>query len=370
MIAELAEADESERSALLGVVGTPIQRGPLTTFVHLGDADSVGVKHFMALFPPIPALRPIVPGLQAVTVRLPEGARVEYKLSVSIGDQTDVDVDPFNSRLATDPHGANSVAFAYGYVEPPWVAPRSGSKGVLRRGFVESKAFGHRRSVQWYHPAEPSGLMPLLVVHDGSDFVHHAGIVDVLDNLIADRVIPPLVAALIDSPDRLVEYTDDRRHAAYVNEVIGAAVRRHGAHPDRARHVYLGASMGGVAALSAAWRMGGTGGLVLLSGSFVTALGGPMQRGEQFARVIDFMERFTDDPGHPAARIYQAWGEYEGLVPDNRAFAPILEGTGAQTIYQEVPDGHHWHNWRDRLGEALSHTFSGLDAVRSVTVRS
>jgi len=371
IVAELAAATGEDRWATLRSLGTPLVHGRLTTFVHLGEADSVDVHHFMARFPAFPSLGRVAPGLHAVTTRLPEGARIEYKLTVSTGDGTTADVDPHNPHRATDPFGANSVAYAPGYVEPWWTAPTEGHAVTLRRGFVESSAFERRRFVRWYHPTvDQPDRLPLLVVHDGSDFVNHAGIVDALDNLIRARAIPPVVAALIDSGDRLTEYADDPRHAEFVAEVVDAAIRRHRATRDPARHVYLGASMGAVAALAAAWRNGGPGGLVLLSGSFVTAVGGPMQRGPHFQPIIDFMARFTADPGRPAARIYQACGAYEGLAPDNRAFTSVLDRTGAAVRFEEARDGHHWHNWRDRLGAALVHTLSGADPATTGTVRT
>jgi enterochelin esterase family protein len=368
MLAEIAAANASEWPRLLDALGTPLTIGPLTTFVHAGEAEAVQVRHFMARFPWLPPMQRVAPGLHQLTVRLPTGARVEYKLAVSHEGNTAEKLDAHNPHRATDPFGENSVAFAPGYLEPWWAAPPEGPRGAVRRGFVESKTFGARRSLHWYRPAGAIAGLPLLVVHDGRDFLQHAAIAEVLDNLIAAGIIPPLVAALIDPGERLVEYTGDARHGEYVLEVAAAAVRRHRVDPDPQNHVYLGASMGAVAALAAAWRTGSVGGLALMSGSFVTKLGGPMHRGDLFLPVIEFMKAFAADPGHPAARIYQACGTYEGLAPDNRAFTPILEATGADVLVEEVRDGHHWHNWRDRLAAALTYVLPSAAPGRPGTV--
>ena len=321
----------------------------------------MAVRHFMARFPSLPPLPRVAPGVRAVTVRLPAGSRFEYRLLVTTDGSTVDIADPTNPRRATNPFGENSVAFGPGYVEPWWALPGSGPKGTLLRGFVDSDAFGERRYLRWYHPPTLVRKHPLVVVHDGGDFVDHASFVTVLDNLIGVGAIPPVVAVFIDPGDRHVEYTDDPRHAEFVREVIGVGTRRRGVIADPARHVLIGASLGAVAALSAAWHHGTVGGLVLLSGSFVTALGGPTNRGRVFVPVIDFMHRFTAQPGFPAHRIYQACGAFEGLAPDNEAFTPVLRSTGADVLAGLQPDGHHWHNWRDRLGEALTHTVAGGD---------
>ncbi len=321
----------------------------------------------MARFPRIPPMRRVGPGLHEITVRLPERSRVEYRLVVTSNGGSHEFDDPHNPRRATDPFGSHSVAYGPHYPEAWWTQP-SLNGGELRRGFVESQAYGQRRFVRWYHPAGGGTNLPLLVVHDGSDFVQHAGLVEVLDNLIAAAALPPLVVALVDSGDRLAEYTDDPRHSWYIAEVVSSAVRRHGVDPDPGAHVYLGASLGAVGALAAAWRTRPIAGLVLLSGSFVTALGGPMQRSARFLPVIDFVERFSTGSGRPAGKMYQACGSYEGLAPDNRAFRAVLEATGTDLVFEEVPDGHHWHNWRDRLATALTHTLPGADPAAVGTV--
>lgn len=367
-ISELARMFPQKRLAVVRDMGTPFEHEASTTFLYLGQVDRVVVEHFMSNFPKIPELRRLAPGLHAITVELPAEARIEYKLKVTIGDQTVLVHDPFNPRRATDPHGANSVAFGPGYVEPEWVAIRRAPEGKLVRGAVDSAAYELRRAVNWYHPATDTDRpLALLIVHDGTDFVRHAGLLDVLDNLIAERVIPAVVVALVDPMARFVEYADDPRHAAFLAEIVSEAIAAHHVHDDPQRHVYLGASLGAVAALSAAWRNGGTGGLVLLSGSFVSALGGPNQRGPHFLPTIEFVRQFDEDPRRPAAHIYQACGLYEGLAPDNRRFHPLLVSTGATVTYEEHRDGHHWHNWRNRLARGLCLTLGSGDPPPSVT---
>ena len=44
--------------------------------------------------------------------------------------------------------------------------------------------------------------------------------------------------------------------------------------------------------------------------------------------------------------------------------------TGAELVAEQHPDGHHWHNWRDRLGAALAHTVRGGDPTRIGSVES
>lgn len=358
-LAAVGQALPEARDGLLRELTTPIVEADLTTFIYSGTATRVEVRDFMAYFPPIAPLRLIAPELWAVTVRLPDRVRFEYKLAVDGGPHSDLVSDPYNPRKASGSLGTNSVVFGPGYVEPPWAAVGDRQPNIRRRT-IPSSAFGDGRSVQWYVPPNAAKRLPLVVVHDGSDFMAHASMAAVLDYLMSAGEIPPAVVAFVDPENRFLEYVDNPRHVSFLEEVVDMGSREFGAHPDPSSRVYVGASLGAVAALAAAWHGPALGGLILYSGAFVTALGGPSGRGQRYLPVVEFMRRFRADPGNPAARIYQSCGKYEGLVPDNRFLSPVLRDTGADAVYEETPDGHHFHNWRDTMKAAFTHTLGGV----------
>jgi enterochelin esterase family protein len=345
--------------------GAPYTDDDTTTFTYVGDADSVGVVHFMARFPPIPPMERLAEtDLWHVTVELPRGARVEYKLEVTGRGRTDRILDPLNRRTASDPFGSNSVAHAPGYVEPAWVSPDADvAKGAIEALPIEGSAFGDDRLALVYLPAghPEGGPYPVVVLHDGSDMVEYASLATVLDNLIGAGAMRPAVVALLDPVHRNEEYTASPVHARFVvDEVLPRLEEEFAATDDPALRVIGGSSLGAVAGLATAWRHPGVfGSAVLLSGSFVTALGGPLNRGAPFGPVIGFMEEFTAAPGHPVDKVSMAVGVFEGLLEDNRAFLPVLESTGADVSYEEMVDGHHWQSWRTSLGEALRELLPG-----------
>jgi enterochelin esterase family protein len=123
----------------------------------------------------------------------------------------------------------------------------------------------------------------------------------------------------------------------------------------------MGASFGGVAALSTACRYPGFWGrLVLQSGSFAfTDIGAQHRRGPAFDRVVEFMNWFRDSPSAVSERVYMSCGVYESLIYENRSLVPLLVKTGMQVRFTEARDGHNWENWRDRLREGLSWLFPG-----------
>jgi enterochelin esterase-like enzyme len=359
----LLAGDELE--SWLGSRTFPLTEGDTVTFVWRGEADRVHLRHWIHALPSSQPLRRLEGSdLWFLSMDLPHGSRVEYKFEVYRGDTVALVIDPLNEHLATDPMGANSVVHAPGYEVPDWTRHDDHARpGSLETVVLASAAFGEPRPVQVYLPARfrPTRRYPLLVVHDGADFLRFAGLKTVLDNLIHRLEIPPLVAALVDSPRRLTEYADDPRHAEFLaGELVPALERRYPLARTHDARCLLGASFGAVASLAAAWRHPGVfGNLALLSGSFAFTDIGAHDRGPVFDPVVEFVNAFRANPGRPAERVYLACGIYESLIYYNRSLYPLLQSTGMSVRFTEVRDGHNWENWRDRLREGLSWLFPG-----------
>ncbi len=343
----------------------PRHHGPETTFVYVGPATSVALKHWMDDFPRLPAFTRITgTDLWYLTARLPEGARIDYKLDVRDGGRRRLLLDPLNDDHSHDPFGTNSVVAGPGYVRPDWTKPDptvpAGRAVDLK---VPPGAFPRARPVRVLLPAgyDAGRTYPLLIVHDGSEYLQYSALGTVLDNLTHRGEIVPIVAALVDPGERNREYTGDERHGSFLADGVLPVVDRHVAiSADPRQRALMGASLGAVAALHATrqhpntWEK-----LILHSGSFVTALGGRYRRGRVFAPVVAFMGRFLADPGRLPAAAYLSVGRYDGLAADNRRMAEVLPDLGVDVTYEEVRDGHTWENWRDRLRAGLATMFPG-----------
>jgi enterochelin esterase family protein len=335
-----------------------LQQGNDTTFLYVGEADNVSLRTWLDVFPDPPSFdRWAGTNLWFLTVHLPEGSRVEYKIAARRGEKQSITLDPLNPQRAHDPFGSNSVVTGPGYVHPDWSQPDTQvGSGSIEAITVESEVFAGPRRAHLYLPSEvPESPLPLLVVHDGSEYVEYSALATVLDNLIAAGELAPLAALLTDPVERNIEYTGNDGHAHHVvHELIPAAQSR----VQVAQRVALGASLGAVASLHVAYRYPGTfAGLILQSGSFVTALGGRFKRGKVLAPVVEFMTHFLEEPGTLPSRIHLSCGRYDGLYADNRRLSAFLQEQGVDVEYDEVPDGHNWENWRDRLRAGLLHMF-------------
>lgn len=343
----------------------PIVAGSSCTFVWRGDAEAVHLKHWVFGLPSSQQLKRIEgTNVWHLTLQLPAKSRVEYKLEVVRNGRGEWIQDPLNKNRARDPFGANSVAQAVGYEIPSWIQPDpSAAKGHLDEIWIDSDTFG-RRGFGLYIPArfQRSRTYPVLVVHDGHDYVRYASLNTILDNLIDRLEIADAIVVLTSSPDRLREYADDERHAKFITEELVPYVERLlpiSSHPQG--RALMGASFGAVASLSTAYRYPGFyGRLLLQSGSFAfTDIGDRNHRGPLFDRIVSLVNAYRAEPTVISEKVFVSVGMYESLIYENRTLAPVLMSTGMDVRYTESRDGHNWENWRDRLREGLSWLLPG-----------
>jgi enterochelin esterase family protein len=357
--------NDGETTALAGAARSPIVDPGGVTFVYHGAADAVNLRCWIHGLPATQPFERVGDGdLWVLRVELPENSRIEYKFEVLRGGREDWILDPLNPLQAADPFGANSVAQGHGYQRPEWtLADTAARPGTLDGIALRSAALDDDRHVAVYLPARfrRSRRYPLLVVHDGLDYLRYASLQVVLDNLIHRLEIPPMIVALTQSPDRLSEYAGHDGHARFVAEELPAQLQHaFPLHPSPAARGLMGASFGGVASLHAAWRHPGAfGRLVLQSGSFAFSDIGHHRRTPTFDPVARFVNEFRRRPGRPAERMYLSCGIYESLIYENRSLVPLLRHHGIEVRYEEVRDGHNWENWRDRLQSALTWLFPG-----------
>lgn len=344
----------------------PLVEGPTVTVVWRGEAEAVNMRHWVFGLESSQALARIEgTDLWYLVIDIPPRSRVEYKLEVHKDGGARWIEDPLNPNRARDPFGANSVVHGAGYEIPHWSKHDPVSRvGHLESVGFESKILGGQRRCLLYLPARfrRTRQYPLLVVHDGADYIKYAGLKTVLDNLIHRLEIPEMIVVFTDSPDRLREYANDANHARFLTEELVPDLERRLPLIGRPHaRCLMGASFGGVAALSTAFRYPGFWGRLLLqSGSFAfTDIGKNNRRGPLFDKVVEFVNDFRQHPTALSERVFVSCGVYESLIYENRSLVPLLQSTGMQVRFVEARDGHNWENWRDRLREGLSWLFPG-----------
>jgi enterochelin esterase family protein len=365
LLEENETIDDAVIDAFLEHHISPIVEGPSITFLFRGAADRVRLRHFVYGLPSRRDFQQLDgTDLWYLVIEVPPQSRIEYKFEVTYGGHRRLIRDPLNPHVAHDPFGGNSVCHGAGYEVPTWTEQQPETKpGDLHDHTFHSQAMGNERHFTVYTPARMrrTRRYPLLVVFDGLDYARYASFKTVLDNLIHAYEIAPMIVVLCHPTDRMHDYTAEEQHARFVVEELLPFVEAH--YPVRARaqdRGLMGASLGGVAALSTAWRHPGVfGALLLQSGSFAFTDVGGMQSRFTIQPVVDFVSAFRADPGRPADKVFVSCGIYEPLIYENRSLVALLQGRGIPLRYVEARDGHNWENWRDRLREGLSWLFPG-----------
>jgi enterochelin esterase family protein len=263
------ENDPSRRSALVDSLvqrakqsGTPLVEpgSPAATtcaiFIYRGEAREVGISGDMNGWSEQKDLLSRLPGTDLFYFcgEYPADSRLEYRLVI---DGT-AGLDRLNPRVSLFGRGSNSEAPMTGYIPPPEVQPAPpAAKGSVEEFLIASKQSGMSRTATVYLPmgyASSSGRYPVLYLNDAFGALKFGSMVNVLDNLIRQGRIPPLIAVLLPSVgDRMVEYSMNPRFEAFmVEDAVPAVDRHYRTRPSPQFRAVGGISAGATAALSLA----------------------------------------------------------------------------------------------------------------------
>lgn len=363
---ERRDLDEAAVQRFLDRHEFPIVEGIRCTFATRCAADQVFLRHRVVGLPAVLPLKRIRnTDLWYVVVEIPENSRVEYQFEALRGEQWERFNDVRNPRIARSPVGNSSICFSHGYQVPTWATydPESRPGELIEMG-LRSQAMRRENRVTLYLPARfrSTARYPLLVVHDGGDFIEYASMKTVVDNLIHAGDMAETVIAFTHPGERLTEYPNNAAHARFITgELIPRLETELPLIAHRSGRAIMGSSFGAVASLSTAARYPETfGSLLLQSGSFVfTDIGGDHGEGPAFDPVVKFINRYRQRPTKVADKMFVSCGVYEDLIVQNRSMVPVFSDTGMDVNYVESRDGHNWESWRDRLRDGLAWIFPG-----------
>lgn len=266
----------------------------------------------------------------------------------------------FPAQLATqavDRFQGRSVLQLPQAPKQPWVQARSDvPQGTLTRHVVHSQILGNDRDVWTYVPAgaEPQNL---LVLFDAHAFVHDVPTPRILDNLMADGLLPNTAAVIVGnaSPEaRGQELPPNPKFAQFMAEELMPWVREQGL-AQMARHtVVAGSSYGGLVSSY----LGLThpelfGNVLSMSGSYWWAPQGEpagwMQRAWQTLPSPMPNVRFYIDAG----RFETGRGGRNGILETSRELGDVLRARGLSVTQREWISGHDYVQWQASLGCGL-----------------
>ena len=178
-------------------------------------------------------------------------ARVEYVFR--LGDE--VRTDPRNAHVVKGWSNQVSVAQMPDYPSQPELLKREDTaRGELTTFSFKSDIRRNQRDIHVYTPPgydKEKGNFPVLYFGDGTPYVERALLPQILDNLIADKTIPPVIAVFIDPVDRWLEYRMSTLYRSMMlEELIPHLAKKW--RLDQNKQILIGGSRGGLGALDLA----------------------------------------------------------------------------------------------------------------------
>jgi enterochelin esterase family protein len=304
----------------------------LVTFRYRGPARSVRLRGSLESLGDTELRREN--GEWSLDLDLPSDTRVVYWFGL--------DGEEDWKRWVPDPANANRYVYPAGLeftgdevvvgslLELPDARPWRWSveRDVPRGEVVEREIDG--RPVWLYTPAaEPAAL---LLLFDGRQYTTLAATPVVLDNLIADGLIPPTAAVLPDTLDTDSRWRDLHLNPEFLLWSTDVLLPAAGFEAPAARTVVAGSSLGGLAATYFA-----------------------VERPDLFGNALVQAGWFPGRiPSALPVRWYLDLGRFDGMVRDGTlALRGKLRAAGYEITFQEYSGGHDFFWWRETLGDGL-----------------
>ncbi len=273
-------------------------------------------------------------------------ARLDYKFVID-GNWI---LDPNNPKTCPSGFGPNSELAMPDYIQPVEIKYYPDiPHGTLRDTVFFSSNLNNSRTIRVYTPPgyeTSSDSFPMILVHDGLEYVSLASMHNVLDYLIANNQIQPVIAVFVPPVNRTPEYAGNQMNAFtnfIVNELMPYIKNRYRIKSGPENCAVAGASNGGNISL---W-------LALKHPEVFENVAA------QSSNVISEISNGFQNVPKLNLKVYLDIGTYDiaVLIPLVRNLKSILQSKGYDLLYYEFHEGHSWGNWRAHIDNFLKFFF-------------
>jgi enterochelin esterase-like enzyme len=346
-----------------------IENDTVLHFAYFGTASQVLVNgNLQHWFEPVP-MEKIPCGQFSFfykTFYVPSNARLDYLLILD----GITSIDPMNPYMTPSGFGPHSEVRMPGFVSSPYLTYRSD----IQHGTLDTlHTYGNvlpalRRYLPFTRPVivyTPAGYdtadnLPSIYVQDGYEAVGYAMVPKILDNLIAEGRIPPVIAVFIPPAARSEEYLGslrDRYIRQLADDLVPLIDRNYRTNRAPEKRGIMGISAGATISIAAA-----------------------LQRPDVFRNtagqsttitpwLVDLTrDRFDADSTMPPMKIYFDCGRYDiidvspifgtsDFLKLNSMYSDLLSSYRVPHYFKVVNDGHEWASWRERMPEIFTYFF-------------
>lgn len=285
----------------------------------------------------------------------PRNARVDYKIVLNGREWV---TDPANPHQQWGGSGPNSELRM-----PDWkpevatIYKKESAPGSLTQNAeLSSKNLGYALNYRVYTPASYAQLsnLPVIYVTDGQEYADErmGAMIHVLDNLIAEKKINPVIAVFIDPREvrdhhnrRMTELSLNDPFVAFLTKELVPYVDKHyRTKPDADARAILGTSLGGLNAAYVGAKASGTFRLIGI-------------HSPAFWYRPQIYTLYEQAPTLPL-RVFMSTGIISDTEEGARRMKAILSRKKYNLQYVEVNEGHSWGNWRALIDDALLFFFA------------
>ena len=286
----------------------------------------------------------------------PVNARLDYKIIVDSSWIT----DPDNIFLQYSGTGSTNSELRM----PEWIYPKeaivnpSVPKGNMSEYFsIISKNLTYTIYYRVYTPYNYDNIsdIPVIYITDGNEYSDErlGSMITVLDNLICEKKIKPVIAVFIDPRSvpnssgnnrRNIEYSINDKYVNFVcDELVPFIDANYKTNKTPDNRAILGTSLGGINSAYFGY-----------SRSNVFHLIGINSPAFWYKpEIFDDYQKSVNLP----IKIFISTGTINDTQPDAKKMKDIFDNKGYSNMYIEVPEGHSWGNWRARLKNLLIYFF-------------
>lgn len=293
-------------------------------------------------------------------------ARLEYLISFS--ENTFPKIDILNPDKVLSGFGANSELAMPKYKRHPifneFLNGKKGDYQLVKEYEIQSTNLNYSHKIFIYLPPNYSVMekYPTVYFQDGMDYIEFAQASFVINQLINEKKIKPIIAVFVappnrfqpQIPNRMTEYgLNDDYVEFFSNELVNFIDSSFSTLKNHDSRLVIGDSFGGLISVYIPFKHPEIFGLSYSQSGYHSF---------QSFKLINLIKESETKP----IKFYIDVGTYEkrvgaNLLPEsegnftecNRLLKKVLEQKKYEFIYKEYPEGHTWGNWRRHLIDAL-----------------